>query len=281
MNRESKIGLFVLVGLGAVVFLILRTSDVGSFFKAKDPMRVVEVALDDASGMRDQTSVEIAGVKVGKILEVTLKNGLPVARISLPADLVLKQGARAEARSKGILGDRFLSLSPGIGPPLADQDHLSGGAPPSLEDIATTLKKLGDNLVAITESFKEGTLTASGGNRIEEISANIERLTTALVAMVENNRTNVDATAANVAGLTASLNRDIPALVAEISGLVSEFRGIPGGNRQKIDDTMANMADLSDNIKQATSSLSEIATKINEGQGTIGKLVNESETSEK
>ena len=128
MNRESRIGLFVLLALAVMVFFILRTSDIGKLFRSEAKTREVLVALEDASGMREQTSVEIAGVKVGKVLGVELQNGKPVARISLPADLVLRQGANAETKGKGILGDRFMALNPGSGVPLADQDHLSGSA---------------------------------------------------------------------------------------------------------------------------------------------------------
>ena len=123
--------------------------------------------------------------------------------------------------------------------------------------------------------------TDRGDNRIAEIAANIEKLTAALVAMVDDNRGNVDRTTSDIASLAANLNRDIPTLVTELSGLVTELRGMAGGNRQKIDQTIDNMAALSDNIKHASLSLNDIAAKINEGQGTIGKLVNESETSDK
>ena len=281
MNRTSRIGLFLLITLAIVVYFILRTSDVERLLGWSQVMRTVEVALEDASGLRRGTAVEIAGVKVGEIRAIELEDDRAIARLTVPADMVFKQGAEAVIRSKGVLGERYVALNPGRGAALAEQDRLTAGVPPDLGDITGTIKELADNLVVISENLKQSMVTDAGDNRVSRITANIERLSDILVAMVEENRGNMQITSGQVAELTQALNRDVPALLAELTEFSRTMRGMATGNRESIDLTVDNLASLSENVERATASLTSIASKVDEGQGTIGKLINESETSDK
>ncbi len=282
MNREAKIGLFVLISLGIMIYFILRTSDLEKLLSSGGGGdRQMGVTLEDASGIREGTAVRIAGVKVGEVQEIILQDGIAVAMVSVPADLSLKDGARAELRDQGVLGERYISLVPGSGALLSDQSRLTGTAPPSLGDLTQTIDELANNMVAITDVIKQGMKTPAGNNRVEIIAANIERLTETLVQMLEENRGNLGRTSQQFADLSAGLNRDIPALIAEMTELVKDLRSISGENRPEIDQTMSNMAALSANMDKASASLSSIADKVDKGQGTLGKLVNEGDSVEK
>jgi len=281
MKREALIGLFVMAGIAVMAFFIIRTNDLGQMFGGKSQRKEISITLDDASGIREGTPVRVAGVEVGRVREVKLDGGKAVAVISVPESLEFREGARVELRDQGVLGERSISLVLGQGDPIATPDNLPGQAPPGLGDITTTLDRLGDNLLAITDSLRASTTTAQGGNRMELIAANIERLTETLVAMLEENRGNVQTASGQIAQLTASLNRDIPTLVAELSAFATELRTLTSGNTDELESTLRNVQQLSDNINKASSSLTSIAQKVDEGEGTIGRLVNEGETVDK
>ena len=281
MNREAKIGLFVLVGLAAMAYFVLRTSDVKALLGNGEPKREVKLMVSDASGIREGTSVEIAGVKIGKVLTVRLEGGQAIALLSLPRDLQLHEGARGDLKTKGVLGERYISLNVGAGGLADDQDRMPGGVPASLDDITGTIKTLGDNLVEITDSLKESMKTSTGDNRVAEISANIEKLTAALVAMAQENRGNVLQTSDEMANLAQALNRDIPTLISELSGLVGQLRATAGDNRPQIDAALANVAAASKNLEKTTESITSITGKVDAGEGTIGRLINDGVTMDK
>lgn len=282
MNREAKIGLFVLIGLAAMVYFILRTDEVQGLWPTQaDATREIHVELTDASGVREGTPVRVAGVRVGEVRRLSLEDGIAVAIIEVPQDMVFREGAVAELRNQGVLGERYISLVSGRGEPLANQDRLQGSAPPSLEDLTTTINQLGENLLIISENLKQSTTTDSGGNRIALIAQNIERLTDTLVQMVEENRGSLSTTSAELAGLSQQLNRDVPQLVSELTELVRGLRSMTTGNENNIDQTMENVAVISKNMNATTESLASIARKVDGGQGTLGKLVNESESVDK
>ncbi|MDJ0841097.1 MAG: MlaD family protein [Acidobacteriota bacterium] len=281
MNREAKIGLFVLIALSVMAYFVLRTSDVKALLGSGDPKRQVKLSVPDATGIREGTSVEIAGVKIGKVLRVGLEDGKAVAVLSVPADLQLYENARGELKTKGVLGERYIALDVGDGVPAPDQTRLAGDVPASLDDITTTIKRLGDNLVEITDNLKESMKTPAGDNRIAEISANIEQLTAALVAMTRENRGNVLRTSDQMANLAEALNRDIPSLVSELSGLVGQLRSTAGENRPQIDAALANMASATKNLEKTTETISSITGKVDMGRGTIGRLINDASTIDK
>lgn len=281
MNREAKVGLFVLVCAAVMAYFILRTTDFEKLLGGDTGNREVRLELSDASGIREGTSVEIAGVRVGRVEGIELEGDKAIAVLSIPRDMVFLDGAAAELKTKGVLGDRYVSLISGSGQPAPDQDRLVAKVPAGLDDITDTIQNLGENLLEITDLIKEGLESGDENNRITEISGNIERLTQALVDMAAENRANVQTTTGQVAELSGSLNRDIPALIAELANLVRQLQDTAGDNRPQIDEALANVAEASRNLTATTRSISSIADKVDRGEGTVGALLNDKTTVEK
>lgn len=277
MNRESKIGIFVILAIGVMCYMVLRSSDISSLWGKKGEDQIIEISMTDASGVREGTPVRIAGVKVGTVKTVRLEADRAIAELSLKPDVSLNQGARAELRSQGVLGERFIALYAGDGTGGAP-GRLETVTPPSLDDLTATISSIGADLKVVTENFKMATMSQSGGNRIETVAANIERLTATLVQMLDENRRNVKTTSGNFAQLTGSLNQEIPKLVSEMSQLVQDLRSIAGGNRDRIDTTLEHVTSMAQNMDVTSKKFSSIASKVDEGQGTIGKLINDPTT---
>jgi len=277
MTREAKIGVFVIIAVGVMLYMVLRSSDVSSLWQGTPEEQTVDVVMDDASGVREGTPVRIAGVKVGSVASIRLENGRAIAAITLREDLVVRESAKAQLRSEGVLGERYLALDLGSGA-AQSSPSITATTPPSLDDITRTISVIGEDLKTVTENFRLATETASGGNRIDVIAGNIERLTETLVDMLKENRANFRQTSGSFAQLSGSLNQDIPALIEQMKLLVGDLRAVANGNRDRIDTTMENITAMSKNMDAATSRLTSIATKVDEGQGSIGKLINDPTT---
>jgi len=282
MSRESKIGLFVLIGLAVMTYFVYRTSDLKKWFSGEaGNEREVGIQLDDASGMRQGTNVEIAGVKIGDVLRIELDGNKAIAVIRIPETMVFREGARAEVRSKGVLGERYIAVNLGHGEPLDDQAKMIGTAPPDLGAITATINELAQNLVDITESLKSSTIDGQGQNRVAQIAANMQQMSDLLVEIIKENRVGITTSTTNIATLTENLNRDIPALVNELAAFSRSLREMAEGNRGNIDETVTRVTELAKNFEDASASLVSIADKVDSGQGSIGKLVNDPATVDK
>ena len=111
-NVEIVVGIFLLSGVLAVVWLAVRLGDV-SF--SEDKRYRVTAGFTSASGLRTGTHVEAAGVRVGTVDRIDFDAGKYEARVTLAIDrgVPISKDAVASIRTAGIIGDKFVKITPG------------------------------------------------------------------------------------------------------------------------------------------------------------------------
>jgi len=109
-NLELVVGVFVLLGLGCLAYLAIHLGKMeimGSGYQ-------VSVNFDNISGLKKGAAVEVAGVEVGRVESLQLSQGDRASvTLRLEPSLKLHDDAIASIRTKGIIGDKFIKLSPG------------------------------------------------------------------------------------------------------------------------------------------------------------------------
>jgi|UniRef100_A0A7C3SHZ1 phospholipid/cholesterol/gamma-HCH transport system substrate-binding protein len=111
-NLEVGVGIFVLVGIACLVYLAVHLGEWEMFRRG---YRVYAV-FDNISGLKKGAAVEVAGVEVGRVedIEVTPEYQAKLTLV-LNRNVILHEDAIASIRTKGIIGDKFVKLSPGFG----------------------------------------------------------------------------------------------------------------------------------------------------------------------
>ena len=109
---EMFVGLFMLIGFGAFVYLALQLGEVS--FLTDSKTYVIEAEFDNVSGVKKGASVQVAGVVVGEVSAVKLGED-DVAILSLKVDKIIElpTDSMASVKSQGIIGDKYIQLSPG------------------------------------------------------------------------------------------------------------------------------------------------------------------------
>lgn len=107
---ELGVGIFVLAGLACLAYLAIHLGKMevlGSGYQ-------LTAEFDNVSGLKVGASVEVAGVEVGRVESIRL-SPTDQAQVVLGLEKGLKVYADAIAsiRTKGIIGDKFVKLSPG------------------------------------------------------------------------------------------------------------------------------------------------------------------------
>lgn len=111
-SLELVVGVFVLLGLGCLAYLAIHLGKMeimGSGYQ-------VLVNFDNISGLRKGAAVEVAGVEVGRVESLQLSPADQAnanVTLRLESGLKLHDDAIASIRTKGIIGDKFIKLSPG------------------------------------------------------------------------------------------------------------------------------------------------------------------------
>lgn len=109
-NLELTVGIFVLLGMACLAYLAINLGKMEVYGEGYQIFAI----FDNVSGLKTGATVEIAGVDVGQVNSIQL-TPMYQARVGLK----LRQGVKvhddaiASVRTKGIIGDKFVKLSPG------------------------------------------------------------------------------------------------------------------------------------------------------------------------
>lgn len=106
------VGLFVIAGLIAVVYLSVQ---IGGTRLIRGETYSLSARFTNVNGLHTGSNVTVAGVRIGRVTQITLDTDDMVAIVEfrVPADVKLDDDTIAAIRSSGIIGEKFISLQPG------------------------------------------------------------------------------------------------------------------------------------------------------------------------
>jgi phospholipid/cholesterol/gamma-HCH transport system substrate-binding protein len=113
-NTEVMVGLFVVLGAMALLFLALKAANLASFTGGGNTY-TVQARFDNIGGLKARAPVRSAGVNVGRITSIALDSvtfqGL--VTMDLNADVAFPKDSSAKILTSGLLGDQYIGLQPG------------------------------------------------------------------------------------------------------------------------------------------------------------------------
>lgn len=135
-TMELFVGLFVLLGLAAIAYLTLK---LGSGSLLGGDTYLLEARFANAGGLNKGSSVLVAGVFVGRVEEVRIDPAdySAIAVMRLRSALRLPTDTMASIKTTGLIGDKYVSLSPG-----ADETYLESGTRITMTESAVDLESL-------------------------------------------------------------------------------------------------------------------------------------------
>jgi len=140
MNRSTIdlwVGIFVTIGLGAIVFLALKVGNLTTL-DAKPSYRL-EVNFDNIGGLKMRAPVKAAGVVVGRVESVRLDAKTYEAAVTLKIDngYQFSKDTIASILTSGLLGEVYIGLDAG-----GDPQMLTDGGKIAKSQSAVVLEKL-------------------------------------------------------------------------------------------------------------------------------------------
>ncbi len=114
---EFVVGLFVLVGILCLGYLAIKLGKLelvgGDYYE-------ITADFSSSSGLKKGASVEIAGVEVGRVKSIVLKEDQAQVVLAIEDGITVYNDAIASIKTRGIIGEKFMGLSPGgAGEPLS------------------------------------------------------------------------------------------------------------------------------------------------------------------
>ena len=107
---ELLVGVFVLTGLACLAYLAIHLGKLEVFGTGYN----ITAEFDNISGLKPGAAVEVAGVEVGRVESIQITSGDRAKLVlRMVPGLKIHDDAIASIRTKGIIGDKFVKLSPG------------------------------------------------------------------------------------------------------------------------------------------------------------------------
>ncbi|MCU0292612.1 MAG: MlaD family protein [Thermoanaerobaculaceae bacterium] len=278
MSPTARIGLFMIVALAILGVFIVKIEEIP--IGSKSGRQRVQAAFPSVAGLDEKSPVRIAGVRIGIVERIALQGDTALVTLALDPDVSLHQGARAEVTSLGMLGDKYVELYPGSlsGPLLPPGTVLGGVSPLGFDKLLSSADAILSDIKVVTESLRKSMGGPQGEQRLDEIVENIRQLTGDVKAMVAANRGNVDQTMENFKAFSETLKVELPKLAEQLKALAGRADTVVAENRENLKGSIDNIKDLSARLKVAADNINDITGKMNRGEGSIGKLLNDDET---
>jgi phospholipid/cholesterol/gamma-HCH transport system substrate-binding protein len=140
MKRQTLdlwVGLFVLMGLAALVFLALKVANLSSF-GAGDTYSI-RASFDNIGGLKVRAAVKSSGVVVGRVTSIGFDNQTFEARVdmAISSQYRFPRDTSAKILTSGLLGDQYIGLAAG-----GDTKELANGDTIKITQSAVVLENL-------------------------------------------------------------------------------------------------------------------------------------------
>lgn len=112
ISQAAGVGLLMIVGLAALLFLALELGDWRAPFVHYYELHA---RFASSSGLREGAFVEIAGVRVGQVsaIELDPESFDAVVHMRLRPEIALPNDATASIRTSGLIGEKYVKITPG------------------------------------------------------------------------------------------------------------------------------------------------------------------------
>jgi phospholipid/cholesterol/gamma-HCH transport system substrate-binding protein len=287
LKTETVVGIFIAV---ACIAFFYMTFQLGLFRLDRAQFHPYEVYFTDVLGLRKKDEIKMAGVKVGWIdkFELEPKNHRVKTTLMITAECTLHEGACAAVRQEDLLGTKYVDLMPGDpSRPLLKpgSEMVCGEQTPSFDTMLSKVKTVASHVENLTASVCTNHTAEIMQKAIEELSQTVRALASvakSLDAVISRNEHTLDTIVKDVSKLVDGLNAQVPAIADEIKDLTKTLSQglVPAvqNNIQAVAQTIdKNVCEVAAKCNKATESITEITSKLNEGKGTLGQLLNDSQ----
>lgn len=266
LSRELKVGLLAIVAVTILYFGInfLRGID---FFS---PTNTYYAVYDRIDGLAVSNKILINGLTVGRVSEISIlqeQGNKLLVELEVENDIVLGDSAVALLVDSDLLGSKGIVLNVGnINRPIQEGDTLIGivdqtiseavkeTAMPVIENIDSTVSNLNKLVISIN----------ANENAINAIFDNLQETSRILKLTTEESSKSLAAISGNLTELSKALSDSetgIAPLLAKLNHMADTL------NNLELSQTVANANEAMANIQAVTE-------KINSGEGSLGKLMN-------
>ena len=305
-RRNIVVGIFVIIGMCALVWLIFKFGDLPTIVTKLDSFEV-NVQFPSASGVQRDTPVRFCGYQIGRVINVMAPEirgdlltgheyhqtvvilAIDKQYVDIPSNVAVKLMTRG-------LGSSYIELkvnpdnlpAPPLDPNVPETQFLmnnmwlQGSTGMTSEFFPEESQKKLDGLIDGLGNFIKNANNIIGKeenkDNIAKILANLTEATKEAVKTLEELRKFAESGTSTIKHVDAKIE-EVTAAIVDTGEEFQEFASTATSTVKSIDtkaeELITAMVDTSEELSEAASQLRMVLEKINTGQGTAAKLLND------
>jgi phospholipid/cholesterol/gamma-HCH transport system substrate-binding protein len=285
-----KVGLLVIIA--GVAFIAFFTFTKKSKFRGES--LTVWALFKDASGLGNKSRVQVAGITVGEIADISLEGTKAKVTMRVSREVPLHTDASIAKRSESMLGDFMLDLYPGSdeAPMMPDGGQIKVVYDKTgLDQTFDRLNTIATDIQDITSSLRGVLGGKKGAGDLQSIMENMTRLSGTMDKTVRESGEKLNVVLGNLEGatgavkdLTTSQEEDYRQIVSNVRAASEDVRDVLKTIKQVLGtgeggfkESVAGVRGSLEKLDRALERIDSIAGKVDQGQGALGALVNDPE----
>lgn len=284
-SLETRLGVFVAFVLVSSMVVVDLVGGLNFFKSGKH----VAAHFNNVSDLKIGDPVKMAGVTIGRVEKIELADAKVAVAMRLDKNAAVRTDSTATIRFTGLMGQNYIAVDFGTSkaPFAEDGALLTGIEQADLNSLMAKLDNAAGGVENLTKSFT--------GDKIDNLFGPVTDFLKQNAAPLHNTITNIENITGQISSGGGTVGRliysnelyeaafatvtnlqntatDIQTTVADARGILADAKAGKGSlGKLLTDDTLYN------ETTGAMTNLHQIMLKINNGQGTVGKLINEPE----
>jgi len=271
-------GVLIFVLTGLFILGIMYVQDI----TLKKSNYSFTVIFANVQGLNEGDDVNMLGKRIGKVSRAKIIGQKIAVELSIDNSFAFKipVDSKIEVKSEGLMGSKYVSINPGVndkkyilagetveGQREYDFSEITPGIVPITQDIGVFARRL------------KATLGEEEKDRIRNTILNIESLTSELDGFVKgyrevlskSEREDLSDIVTNLKMASESIKEKVD---NDLSQILSGFKNV-SDQSEDLKQAIINLKSSSESLNSSSKKFQNILAKIDSGEGTLGKMVND------
>lgn len=255
---EAKLGMVFLLAIIIFVWGLFYLKE----WRITGDTYLVEVRLSSAVGVKNTDPILVGGVRIGKVESVALDGLTPIITLRIDEPFKIPVDSQVEVISRSVMGEKSINIRKGVSEQMIPPGgKIEGTSAPGISDMFTQVD-------SVTVNFRD-------------------LLKNANILLDPDREKSIKSSLAGMHDLTVEVQKAIKResaqfarVLANMDSLVVNAKNLSETEKAKVSSTLDNlestsgrMSSMMDELQTTTTALDNIITRIDRGEGTLGKLV--------
>jgi phospholipid/cholesterol/gamma-HCH transport system substrate-binding protein len=275
MKREFKIGIFLAGTFLVLAVFIFVAGDLSTWFQK--PGYELSVLFPSATGLEKRAAVRLAGVKIGYVKDIRLDERQARVVMAVWPKYQVPRGSRASLASLGLVGERYIEIKPSEAPDyMKPGETLEAGVTIGFDQLSGMAASLGDELKAVTQSLRKIT-DEEAKEDLAAILKNLNAFSRELSDFMAANKAELESGIQSASRAARDFDLKMGAVSQSLTETIQAVKTIAVENEDTVKSSLQKLDEVLTELQESIRLLKNSLEKIDKGEGTVGKLVQDPE----